>query len=98
MNKNLYDAADAVETERDFLDFIQLLIEDREDEEEKELSNPSSPYAPGANGWENGTISAYLGAAIAWGTGSINGMPYYTKPSNPWKRAAQILHAGKFYE
>ena len=89
---------DSVETEEDFLNFLLVLAEDREDEVEKEKANPSSPYGPGANGWENGSIESFLGAALAWGQSSKNGLEFYEKPPNPWKRAAQIIHAGKFYE
>jgi hypothetical protein len=30
----------------------------------------------------------------------VNGIsiPGYTKPDNPWKRCADIIYAGKFYE
>jgi len=52
----------------------------------------------GVNGWENGSIEAFLGAASAWAEGSIHGLEFYSKPENPWTRAAQIIHAGKFYE
>jgi len=98
MTKDLYQLADNVETEQDFLNFVEALIQDRGDEEQKEKENPSSPYGPGANGWENGNIVSFLDAAIAWGEATINGLEFYEKPENPWKRAAHILHAGKFYE
>ena len=98
MSKDLYNIADQVETEKDFLQFIEALASDREDEAEKEKRNPSSPWGSGANGWENGKISTFLEAASAWGEASMNGTELYNKPENQWKRAAQILHAGKFYE
>ncbi len=98
MNKDLYQLADNVETEQDFLNFVEALMEDRNDEEKKEKVNPSSPYSPGVNGWENGDIVSYLDAALAWGQASVSGLEFYEKPTNPWKRAAHILHAGKFYE
>lgn len=52
----------------------------------------------GCERMENGDIESFLGAAAAWGEGSINGLELYTKPDNPWTRAAEIIHAGKFYE
>ena len=94
----LHDLADSVETEEDFLNFLAALMQDREDEEAKEAQNPSSAYGAGANGWENGSISAFLDASVAWGRASMDGLTSYQKPVNPWKRAAHILHAGKFYE
>ena len=88
----------AVEDETTLIDFITALAADREDEVQKERSSPLSPYGPGANGWENGTIDTFLGAAAAWAESSKNGMPLYPKPTNPWKRFADILYAGKIYE
>jgi len=98
MTKDLYELADKVIDEQSFVDFIIALAEDWEDEQRKEKENLSSPWGPGANGWENGTIGTYLNAAAAWATASINGLPLMAKAKNPWTRAAQILHAGKFYE
>ncbi len=98
MKKELYQIVEDVESEQDFLNFLEALMLDREDEEKKEKDNPSSPYGAGANGWENGNIVSFLEAASAWGEASINGFELYKKPDNPWNRAAQILHAGKFYE
>lgn len=98
MNKNLYQLADNVETEQDFLNFVEALMQDREEEKRKEKIKPSSQWDSGANGWENGNIVSFLDAALAWGQASINGLEFYEKPTNPWKRAAHILHAGKFYE
>jgi len=54
MSKDLYELADSVETEQDFLSFVEALMKDKSDEENKEKIKPSSPYGPGANGWENG--------------------------------------------
>lgn len=98
MTTDLYELADSVETEEDFLGFVDALVADRSDEEAKEKAEPRSSYGSGASGWENGSIIAFLNAAAAWGESSKNGLEFYEKPSNPWKRAAQILHAGKFYE
>jgi hypothetical protein len=64
MTSQLEGILDAVNDEQSFLRFVQALAEDWEDEQQKELANPSSPYGPGANGWENGTIGAYLNAAV----------------------------------
>ena len=98
MSTCLYELSDAVIDEASFLSFVNALCNDRADEVGKERERLSSPFGPGANGWENGSIEAFLEAAVAWGEASKNGMSEYTPPSNPWKRAAQILHAGKFYE
>jgi hypothetical protein len=101
------DALDAVVDEETFVRFLKVLAEDRADEVEKEKQNPSSPYGPGANGWENGSIEAFLDAAAAWAEDlpdpspmMVNGISVagYTKPDNPWTRCADIIYAGKFYE
>lgn len=98
MNKDIASLADQVEDEKSFLEFIRAIGEDWVDEQNKESKNPSSPYGPGANGWENSDIGSFFDAAHAWGEASINGHHGYNKPNNPWKRAAQILRAGKYYE
>jgi hypothetical protein len=95
---DLYDLVETVDDEPSFLVFLAALAADRADEVAKEAATPSSPYGPGANGWENGTIEAFLERAHAWGSASAAGMEFYSVPGNPWKRAADILFAGKFYE
>ena len=84
--------------EESFIEFLSILAADRQDEVAKELENPSSPYGPGQNGWDNGTIEAFLGAAAIWGFTSINGLPLLPKSTNPWRRCADIIFAGKIYE
>ncbi len=98
MTSDLESKRDAVCDERTFLEFLSALKADREDEVAKEKKKPSSPYGAGANGWENGTIEAFLDAATAWGAASQNGLQFYQKPENPWKRCADILYMGKIYE
>ena len=98
MPSDLQSKLDAVCDEETFLAFVAALAADREDEVAKEKARSSSLYGPGANGWENGTIEAFLDAAGAWATASKNGLEGYTKPDNPWKRCADILYAGKCYE
>jgi hypothetical protein len=95
---NLITKRDAVCDEATFVEFLSALAADRADEVQKEEKEPSSPYGPGANGWENGTIEAFLEAACAWAEASKDGLKLYQKPSNPWKRCADILYTGKIYE
>jgi hypothetical protein len=90
--------ADEVSDEPSFVAFLSALSADWNDERSKEAVTPSSPYGAGANGWENGTIGDFLGAAAAWAEASQCGTPRYDPPSNPWRRCAHILLAGKFYE
>jgi hypothetical protein len=98
MPSDLQLKRDAVCDEVTFVTFITALATDREDEVAKEKASPSSPYGPGANGWENGSIEAFLGAAAEWAESSKNGLEFYRKPNNPWKRCADILYMGKIYE
>ncbi|MGZ5050174.1 MAG: hypothetical protein ACXWAS_03850 [Methylobacter sp.] len=95
---DLYVLADSVFDEKSFLHFLAALAADREEEQALEKSNPSSPYSSGALGWENGSVGAVLDAAVSWGNASFEGLAHYEKPQNPWRRAAHIIHAGKFYE
>jgi hypothetical protein len=94
----LHNLAEAVQDERSFLEFLRALEADRSDEVAKERATPSPPYMQGANGWENGTIEAFLDAAIRWADDSFDGMEFYEEPSNPWKRCTEILLMGKEYE
>ncbi len=93
----LHELLDAVEDQRSFLEFVKALIADREDEVAKERLSPSSPYGAGANGWENGTIEAFLEAATAWAEDSNFGQNQGLS-DNPWRRFAVFLYCGKIYE
>ena len=98
MSQQPSEALEEVVDEQSFIDFLGVLAADRENEVTKERAEPSSPYGPGKNGWENGTIEAFLGAAATWGESSINGLPLRPKSTNPWRRCADILYCGKMYE
>ncbi len=95
---NLITTRDKVCDEASFVEFLSALAADRADEVQKEKKKASSPYGAGANGWENGTIEAFLDAACTWAKASKDGLKFYPKPSNPWKRCADILYTGKIYE
>jgi len=94
----LHEALESVSDAASFLAFARLLAEDRAAEVRKEAESSSSPYGPGANGWENGTIEAFLEAAISWGEATEVGLSQGLKPDNPWKRFAVFLYCGKIYE
>jgi hypothetical protein len=81
-----------------FLEFVKELIADREDEARKEEITPSPPYGSGANGWENGTIEAFLEAAVAWAEASEFGVQQGLSPENHWRQFAEFLYLGKIYE
>lgn len=79
-----------------FMRFADLLIQDRADAEELERQSPEDYRYCGANDWQNGSISEYLGCALAgaesqreeWG--STTGVT--------WRELATLLWLGKIYE
>jgi hypothetical protein len=97
---SLDDLLESVSDEESFRRFLFALAADREDSSLKEVVQSSSPYGPDANGWENTTIDRFLYAAVQWAQASEKGLPLakYEPPSNPWRRCAEILYAGKSYE
>ena len=98
METDIFKIASEVTDEESFIQFLELLAKDREKEKELEKNNPSSPYASGALGWENILIEHFLESASSWGQATMKGTEFYSKPENPWSRAAQIICAGKSYE
>lgn len=98
METDMFTIASEVTDEKSFIQFLELLGKDREKEIELEKTNPSSPYSSGALGWENILIEQFLERASAWGEATAKGTEFYSKPENPWSRAAQIICAGKSYE
>ncbi|WP_244201324.1 DUF7660 family protein [Paraburkholderia rhynchosiae] len=82
---DLREALGRVVDERSFVNFLQMLACD--------WSAASDP-----SGWENGSIGAFLDAAAGWPEASKKGLRFYDVPSNPWRRGADMLIAGKEYE
>ena len=95
MDKPLHEIADEVCDEKSFLEFAKALESDRRSAVEAEKLTPSKPYGPDAGGWENGSIENFINAGIGWAEDSEFG---HIPASNPWKRFALFLYAGKFYE
>jgi hypothetical protein len=94
----LTDALESVTDSRTFLNFVRELIADREDEVNKERERPRPPYGRGANGWENGTIKAFLESAAAWAEDTDFGQSQGLSTDNPWLQFAIFLYLGKIYE
>lgn len=95
---DLHQLADAVEDEAGFLRFLKALAADWGADYDPVSGQPHNPYGSEGLGWENGTLGRFLEAASAWGEASVNGMPRYERPVNPWRRMADVLLAGKYYE
>lgn len=89
---------DDVQDLQSFIGFIDGLRRDSEDADRKEALKPAGPYSSGWNGWENGSISAFLERAVAWTEDNQGGDPAFLADENPWKAAARIIYAGKYYE
>ncbi|TGP49880.1 hypothetical protein EN873_28605 [bacterium M00.F.Ca.ET.230.01.1.1] len=81
-----------------FVRFIDGLRRDREDANRREALKPAGPYSSGWNGWENGSIASFLESAVAWFEDNRRGDPAFLADENPWKAAARIIYAGKYYE
>jgi hypothetical protein len=95
---DLHDLLEQVKDQESFLVFVGALVENWEDAVQKEKLTPGSTCGRGANGWENGTIGAYLDAALRWAEttrmGQTQGLP--AEPN--WKAFALFLYSGKIYE
>jgi hypothetical protein len=94
----LHELVEIVDDQNSFLAFVEILKKDREDSVRKEKTNPSNPYGSEANGWENGTIESFLGAAHAWAIDSDFGASQDLAEANMWKKMAVFLYCGKIYE
>jgi hypothetical protein len=93
----LQQLLDAVHDAGSFLDFARALTEDRHTAVRLEEQQPSSRYGPDAGGWENVTIEAFLSAAVSWAEDSEFGERMGIA-GNAWRKSANFLYAGKFYE
>jgi hypothetical protein len=96
---NFYEMAKQVDSKESFLCFLQALTEDAEaaDVEPERMADGKLNMSP--RGWENGSVSTFLGAMSAWAAGNsgITGKPMVSEEAS-WRAFAQILHSGKFYE
>ncbi|WP_095202320.1 DUF7660 family protein [Mesorhizobium carmichaelinearum] len=93
----LSSALDSVQDLPSFVRFIDALRKDREDADRKEALQPSGPDISW-NGWENNSIATFLVSAVACVEDNGRHNPAFLADENPWKAAARILYAGKYYE
>ncbi|CDX24867.1 conserved hypothetical protein [Mesorhizobium sp. ORS 3324] len=80
-----------------FLRFLDALRTDREEADRRQVLDPAGPYG-GWNGWENYSIATFLDSAVGWAEDNRRGDPGFLANENPWKAAARIIYAGKYYE
>ena len=82
-------ALERVVDEQSFVAFLEALHADwRQD--------VAAPERPG--GWEQGDIGGFLDAAVAWAVASRRAPLLPAPATNPWRRCADIIAAGAFYE
>lgn len=87
----LHEALEKVKDKTSFLEFLEILISDREKAETLENENPDYWQWGGANGWQNSSISSFLGAASCCFDETEN-------EDVSWKTIANFLYYGKIYE
>jgi hypothetical protein len=75
-----------------FLAFAKALVEERKLAEKMEIEAPEKYRFSGPLGWENGSISSFLAAALA----SVEDGSYFEEAS--WRSFAEFLYCGKIYE
>ena len=86
---------DRVVDRKSFVEFVTALAEEREEAEQTEKDESVRYQTGGAHNWQNGSISSFLYASIAY----FDSKPLHEPESSPsWKMLADILYYGKIYE
>ncbi len=80
-----------------FVRFIDARRKDREDADRKEALRSAGSHIRW-NGWENNSIATFLESAVACVEDNARHNSAFLADENPWKAAARILYAGKYYE
>ena len=84
---------DRVVDRKSFIEFAKALAEEREEAERME--EPARYQFGGAHNWQNGSISSFLHASLAY----FDSKPFHEPESAPsWTMLAEILYCGKIYE
>jgi ribosomal protein L40E len=86
---------DRVIDRKSFVEFVTALAEERGEAEQMERDEPVRYQLGGAHNWQNGSISSFLYASLAY----FDSKPFHEPESAPsWKMLADILYYGKIYE
>ncbi len=86
---------DRVVDQASFVEFVSALAEERAEAEQLERAEPVRHQLGGAHHWQNGSISTFLYASLAY----FDPGPHHTPETAPsWKMLAEILYHGKIYE
>jgi hypothetical protein len=96
MSSDHYLDPDSVVDRESFMRFAEALIRDREEAEELERQSPEQYRWGGANDWQNGSISQYLGCALAGAEAQREG--WGSDVGVSWRELAILLWLGKIYE
>lgn len=94
--RDLRTLLDCVIDERSFIEYLRALAGEWSARHESGVFS-TLPTDPASN-WENASIGAFLDAAVRWADASRDGLRFYDVPTNPWRRMAEIMRAGKEYE
>jgi hypothetical protein len=81
-----------VKDRESFLAFVLALVKERELAEKMEKEEPEKYRFSGALGWENGSISSFLSAALACAEDGSH------LEEASWRGFAEFLYCGKIYE
>jgi hypothetical protein len=86
---------DRVVDHKSFVEFVTALAKERREAELMERDEPDRYQRGGAHNWQNGSISSFLFASLAY----FDSKPFQEPESAPsWKTLADILYHGKIYE
>ena len=78
-----------------FIAFVIALAAESEAAEQKERDEPRRYQMGGAHNWQNGTVSSFLYASLAY----FDPKPFHKPETAPgWKMFADFLYHGKIYE
>ena len=86
---------DRVVDRKSFVEFVTALAEERDEAERMERAEPVRYQLGGAHGWQNGSISSFLYAALEY----FESKPFHQPEAEPsWKILTDFLYYGKIYE
>ena len=94
----LSELLEQVHDRESFFMFVRALVRDR-----RAAVGTRGPVAARTDAldrqeWENGTIEAYLDAALAWAVDSNMGVTQGLPEAPSWRSFAVFLYSGKIYE
>lgn len=91
----LEERLDAVVDRDSLIAFVEATAAEREEAEEMERADPVAYQLGGALNWQNGTISTFLWATLAY----FEPKPFHRPEESPtWQMFAELLYYGKIYE